>query len=601
MWQPEFHFIRPWWLLALLPWFGILIGVIKRKLAKGNWTSVCDEALLPFILKDKPIPSSRIPLMTGALAGLLTVVALAGPTWERMPSPVFRNDSGLVIALDLSRSMDANDITPSRLIRARFKIADILNRRKDGQTALLVYAGDAFTVTPLTNDTNNIASQLSALTTDIMPEQGSRADLAVKNAVALLNQAGLQQGHVLLITDEVDTAQFSAVKAALGEYKLSVLGVGTAEGAPIKAPEGGFLKDNQGKLIVPQLNAADLAGLAKQGSGVYETITANDSDSDRLLVFFDSHLQSETAQKSDLMLNQWREMGPYLLLLILPLAALSFRKGLLSICLVLMLPWPKTSEAFEWQDLWKTKDQQAQQAFRNQQYDEAASQFDQSDWKAAAHYRAGQYEEALESLKDTNELKGLYNKGNALARLGRFDEAIKAYDEVLKRNPDHEDAKHNKELVEKAKEQQQNQPQDQQENKDDKQQNSEKESKPDKNGDASENSEDKSPSSDSKQPEEQQKNEQEQQQQQSSDSEQQNKDHQNDKAAEESEAESKQNEDQTKPDEKPAEEASGKDEAELANEQWLKRIPDDPSGLLKRKFKYQYGQRGRQPVNKDEW
>jgi Ca-activated chloride channel family protein len=378
--------------------------------------------------------------------------------------------------------------------------------------------------------------------------------------------------------------------------------VGTAEGAPIKAPEGGFLKDNQGKLIVPQLNAADLAGLAKQGSGIYETMTANDSDSDRLLVFFDSHLQNETTQKSDLILDQWWEMGPYLLLLILPLAASSFRKGLLSICLIFMLPWPGTSEAFEWQDLWKTKDQQAQQSFQNQQYDAAASQFDQSDWKAAAHYRAGKYEQALESLKDTNELKGLYNKGNALARLGRFDEAIKAYDEVLKRDPDYEDAKHNKELVEKEKEQQQNQPQDKQDNKDDKQQNSENESKQDKNGDASENSEDKSPSSDSKQQEEQQK----EQEQQSSDSEQQNKDHQNDKAAEESEAASKQNEDQAKPDEKPstvkpAEEASGKDEAELANEQWLKRIPDDPSGLLKRKFKYQYGQRGRQPVNKDEW
>ncbi|MCD2449710.1 VWA domain-containing protein [Methylicorpusculum oleiharenae] len=603
MWLSEFHFIRPLWLLALLPWFAILIGVIKRKLAKGNWTSVCDEALLPFILKDKPLQSSRIPLLAGALAGFLAVVALAGPTWERMPSPVFRNDSALVIALDISRSMDANDITPSRLIRARFKIADILNRRKDGQTALLVYAGDAFTVTPLTNDTNNIASQLSALTTDIMPEQGSRADIAAKDAVALLNQAGLQQGHVLLVTDEVDTAQFSAVKAALGSYKLSVLGVGTADGAPIKAPDGGFLKDNQGTLIVPQLNAADLASLAKQGSGIYETMTANDSDSDRLLAFFDSRLQNETAQKSDLMLDQWREMGPYLLMLILPLAALSFRKGLLSICLVFMLPWPGTSEAFEWQDLWKTKDQQAQQAFQNQQYDAAASQFDQSDWKAAAHYRAGQYEQALESLKDTNELNGLYNKGNALARLGRFDEAIKAYEEVLKRKPDHEDAKHNKELVEKAKEQQQNQPQDQQDNKDDKQQDSEKESKPDKNEDSSENAEDKSPSPDSKQQEEQQKSEQEQQ---PSDSEQKNKEQQNKKANEEPQSESKQNEGQTKPDEKPsaakpAEEGAAKDEAELANEQWLKRIPDDPSGLLKRKFKYQYGQRGRQPVNKDEW
>ncbi|MEI7995113.1 MAG: VWA domain-containing protein, partial [Methylococcaceae bacterium] len=148
----EFHFIRPYWLLAFIPFVVIVALMLRNKLSHGNWSAVCDAELLPYLLQEKAVNQSRWSLTTGAIAALLVIIALAGPTWQRLPSPVFRNESALVIALDLSRSMDAEDIKPSRLIRARYKIADILKQRKDGQTALLVYSGDAFTVTPLTDD-----------------------------------------------------------------------------------------------------------------------------------------------------------------------------------------------------------------------------------------------------------------------------------------------------------------------------------------------------------------------------------------------------------------------------------------------------------------
>ena len=167
----DFHFIRPYWLLALIPFLGVFSLLLKNKLSAGNWSSVCDAELLPYLLQDKAVNDSRWTLTTGAMASLLVIIALAGPTWKRLPSPVFRNDSALVIALSLAPSMDAEDIKPSRLIRARYKISDILAQRKDGQTALLVYAGDAFTVTPLTDDTETIESQLEALTTSIMRVQ----------------------------------------------------------------------------------------------------------------------------------------------------------------------------------------------------------------------------------------------------------------------------------------------------------------------------------------------------------------------------------------------------------------------------------------------
>ena len=484
----EFHFIRPYWLLAIIPYVVIVVLMLRNKLSQGNWSAVCDAELLPYLLQEKAVNQSRWPLTTGAFAALLVIIALAGPTWQRLPSPVFRNESALVIALDLSRSMDAEDIKPSRLIRARYKIADILKQRKDGQTALLVYAGDAFTVTPLTDDTETIDSQLSALTTDIMPSEGNNTEFVLEKAVELFKQAGLQKGQILLVTDGVNLDKTLAAVKALDGYTLSILGVGTADGAPIALPEGGFLKDEQGTIVIPKLNASDLAKLAQAGKGVYQTITANDADIQTLLSTIDQPVQQQGKENKNLLLDQWEDKGPWVLLLVLPLAALSFRKGLLCFALLLLLPLPKNSYAFEWQDLWQSKDQQAQQAYKNNQFEQAAKLFENPDWKAAAHYKAGEYDKALENLKNNQSALSAYNQGNALAQSGQLEQAIKAYEKALTINPDDNDAKYNKELVEKELEKQK---QEQQQNKkqDDKQQQSKQDSQQGKEGDKSEKSE----------------------------------------------------------------------------------------------------------------
>ncbi len=620
----EFHFIRPYWLLAIIPYVVIVALMLRNKLSQGNWSAVCDAELLPYLLQEKAISQSRWPLTTGAVASLLTIIALAGPTWQRLPSPVFRNESALVIALDLSRSMDAEDVKPSRLIRARYKIADILKQRKDGQTALLVYAGDAFTVTPLTDDTETIDSQLSALTTDIMPSEGSNTELVLDKAVELFKQAGLQKGQILLVTDGANLDKTLPAVKALDGYTLSILGVGTANGAPIALPEGGFLKDEQGTIVIPKLNAGDLAKLAQAGKGVYQTITANDTDIQTLLSAVDTPVQQQGKENKNLLLNQWEDKGPWLLLLVLPLAALSFRKGLLCFALLLLLPLPKNSYAFEWQNLWQSKDQQAQQAYKNNQFEQAAKLFENPDWKAAAHYKAGEYDKALENLKNNQTALGAYNQGNALAQSGQLEQAIKAYEKALTQNPDDTDAKYNKELVEKElekqKQEQQNQDnkqdekqQEQDNNKDDKQQESKKDSQQGKEGGKSEKQ--KESEQKSEQSEEQKASEQKPEQSEEKKSEQQkadeqaspeNKEQQNkpeektpntDKAQQ---AEQKKDEDKEKSKQVPTD-AQPTDEEQQANEQWLKRIPDDPAGLLKRKFKYQYGQRGRQSDNNDDW
>ncbi len=182
---------------------------------------------------------------------------MAGPAWQRVEQPVFRSDQALVVALDLSRSMDAQDVAPSRLMRARLKILDLLERRGSGQTALVVYSSNAFTVTPLTTDTDTIAALVNSLSTDIMPSRGSYPTAAIDKGKQLLEQAGAASGEILLVTDgssSPDTERTARDLKAFG-YTLSVLAVGTAEGAPIPRLSGGFVTDQSGNLAVPRLEA----------------------------------------------------------------------------------------------------------------------------------------------------------------------------------------------------------------------------------------------------------------------------------------------------------------------------------------------------------
>lgn len=593
----DFHFLRPWWLLAILPAASLLYFLIKHKYNRGDWSQICDAELLPYILQDTPVKSRPTGWFTVGLMMLLCILALAGPTWQRLPSPAFRNDSALVIALDLSKSMDASDIKPNRISRARYKISDILKQRKDGQTALLVYSGDAFTVTPLTTDTATINSQLEALTTDIMPSPGSNTGVAMQKAADLLKQAGLAQGHILLVTDGADTDSLAKASRILGDYQLSVLALGSPEGAPIPVPGGGFLKDAQGNIVVAKLDVAELSELAARGRGIFQQVTANDDDIEQLGSVFNKPMGSDSTGQTDLQLQQWDEKGPWLLLLVLPWAALRFRKGLLAIALICLLPIPKNAMALDWQSLWQTQDQRAQKAFQQQQYDQAAKQFDNPDWRAAAQYKAGKYQEAAETLKDSQTADGHYNRGNALAKAGELQEALKAYEQTLKLDPAHADAKHNKEQVEK---QLQKDPQQKQSN----QQQSEDQSSKDQNRQdpkSSQSDQQKQDQKDQSQSQAQNQAQPDQQQQHDAD-----KPSEQPKQGEDKQTQPEQQADkpddarrspkQPKPQQAPKQAASAQqsaeqDEVKRANEQLLKRIPDEPTGLLKRKFKYQYGQR----------
>ncbi|RYZ83053.1 MAG: VWA domain-containing protein, partial [Proteobacteria bacterium] len=231
----QFHWLRPLWLIVLVPAVLLVIFLWRQKRQAYQWQQLVAPELLPFLLDGKTVQTKKSLLWFLLLAWILSVIAIAGPSWIKRPIPVEKNQNALVILLDLSYSMISEDIKPSRIARARLKIADILRERKDGQTALVAYAGEAHTVTPISDDSSTIVSLLSSMHPNIMPLQGSNTEDAVERGIQLLHDAGAMKGDLLLVTDGVVPEAFEKIQTLLAGKKihLNILGVGTTQPAPI--------------------------------------------------------------------------------------------------------------------------------------------------------------------------------------------------------------------------------------------------------------------------------------------------------------------------------------------------------------------------------
>jgi Ca-activated chloride channel family protein len=567
----QFQFLRPVWLLGLIPMLICFLAMWRINSVVTAWDKAIDKSLLPFLLDRSKNAAQRTPLIILLIAWTLAVLSMAGPVWEKLPQPVQKREDALVIVLDLSLSMFAPDHEPSRLDLAKRKLRDILSLREEGQTALVVYAGDAHTVTPLTDDVVTIAALVPSLSPNIMPLFGSNPMLAIDAAIKLLDDVEANRGKILLMTDGIsgfDQESLITAQIKSTDYELLVMGIGTEEGAPIRTNDGNLLTDEAGTIIVPKLNKNVLQSLANRVNGRYHDIQLADSDLAYLLSDLDllgDNQLSDVEEEFDV----WYETGPWLLLLVLPLAAMSFRKGwLFSISLILggglLLP-PQQAHAFEWRDLWQTKDQQAAEAYSAENHSIAASLFQSLGWQGAANYKSENYEAAVAAFSADSSADGNYNRGNSLALTGNYEEAIAAFDIAIALEPDHTDAIANKEIIEQLLEQQEAESGEQQE------------------GDSQENESEQNSESESE--EQQENSEQQDQESQEGNEDQQEQEQQNQPPEEQESSES--NSEQNTPSESNNEEF----EEQQALEQWLRRIEDDPGELLRRKFRYQYRQR----------
>jgi Ca-activated chloride channel family protein len=576
------HFLRPEWLWALLGLPAIAWAWSQRRKRANAWRDVVDPHLLPHLLEPAASLRARGALGLVLLGWTLAVVALSGPAWRQVAQPSWQSRTPLVIALDLSSATAADDLPPSRLLQAR----------DGGQVGLVAFADDAYTVAPLTDDAANVALFLDALSPDVMPIDGHRPDRAIRWSARLLAQAGFDRGDVLLLTDHGDAeANQAATEAARAGVRVSVLGLGTARGTTVRTREGGVERVS--------LDASSLHALASAGDGRYAALSAGNDDLRGLGVL--DPRGADAVSTHGRAGRAWEDAGYWLLPPLMLLALFAFRRGgaaVAAVCVVLLLP-PGLSRA---QDaapapvagtLWRRADQAA---VRRMEAGDAA-------------YRRGDFAEAARQYDGVPGADARYNLGNARAKQGRYEEAIAAYDEALRAQPAMPDAIANRQAVRAAMQRkppsgptnkQDPRAQGEQGQKDKQQAQGKPAPQPDGKPDASQGQ-------GTPQPAQQQRNARRDAQgktpptqpRSSPDKADAQAQQAADAAQRERMARALQKQQDAKPQDgkapptqaPPPRETAAERERRLANEAWLRRIPDDPGGLLRAKFRLEYERR----------
>lgn len=442
------HWFRPWWLL-LLPVLGWLLWQLwHRQKRAGRWQMILPPAFHAALLSGGNGRESKSPWLLLGLAWLLAVLALLGPGWQQVEQISQKPADPLVVVLELTPEMLATDSPPNRLEQARRKLVDLLQARSDAQTAIVVYAGSAHTLVPLSDDLATSRNLLEALRPSIMPEAGHRADLAVEKALGLLKHGGLGQGRLLLIGSSLSKQERQGIRLLLqGQApSLSILGIGSREGTPVTQESGEFLKDEQGAILILRLDSPTLKAFASEMGGRYRQARLDDKDLRGLGLLDGPQNLRDDGQR--LQLDTWADQGYWLLLPLLLLAACAGRRGWLFCLPLLLLAAPQPSYAFSFDDLWLRPDQQGQYLLKHKRPAEATEHFENPQWQGVALYEAGNYAEAARRFAEGSDAYSHYNRGNALARTGELEAAIDAYEQALEAQPDLQPAFKNKALVE---------------------------------------------------------------------------------------------------------------------------------------------------------
>ncbi len=436
-WWHDFHFLRPWWLLGLIIPCLIYVFSYRRAAARSAWYKVCDENLLNFLLVKNDGAKNSTSSAAAALAALFLVFALAGPSWIKKENPALSVENPVMILLNMSGDMWNKDVSPSRIERAKYVIKDLTKELKNTESGLIVYSKEPFMITPLSEDFSIIDNMMPALLPNIMPQDGDRLDRAIDLAVERMTGAGLQNGSIIVISSDVgerfDAALSSAAAAYDKGFGVNVINVSSKIGDKLKM-------------------------VADKGNGLYLNYNQNMEN----LVDKINDITAKEIKQSQNMQTVWEDGGWYLLWIPALFILFFFRRGFLA-ALFICFALTSTAQA----DWFLNDNQSALRKFKRQEYAEAAKQFKDFQWKAAAEYKNGDYSSAYENFSKKDDAVSLYNQGNALAKGGKIAEAIKKYEKALQKQPDFEDAEFNLEYLKKQ-QQQQNQ---QQQNKNNKKQN----------------------------------------------------------------------------------------------------------------------------------
>lgn len=556
----NFHFLRPLWLILLVLPVYFYWKFFRGINNKSSWENVCDKKLLNYLLIRGSSTQRRLIAVLSLLGFIGAILALSGPSWRKQEAPTMTPENPVMIVLNVSTDMDIDDIQPSRLERAKYKIIDMLNGLKSAQTGLIVYSGEPFLITPITDDSGIIKNLLPVIDFKIMPTNGDRLDRAIALATEKLKSGGYFNGNIVVFTADVgqyfDKALEAARQAKDQHYAVSVIGVNAESNEKLKL-------------------------VSQYGGGVYEPIAGNDTDIQKLDNFINERISE--LRLSENKQSTWIDEGYYLTIIPFLCCLYFFRKGIFVI--LALLAFSTQAEA----GFFLNNNQEALKAYDAGDYKTAGEKFENSAWKASALYRQGNYNAAYEHFGKANDATALYNQGNALAKGGKIKEAIAKYEEVLKLEPNHEDAKFNLEYLKKEQEKQQ-QNQQQQQNSEDQQEQSQSDENKSQNNSGDDNSaqNQQSPQNNeqNEQPDEQKQDDNQQatspenNQEPQGDNNDQNGDIQDQKGEE---AEDQNQEKDKKPSGGDVQEGEEDkyDEKRQARAQQYREIPEDPGGLLR--------------------
>ncbi len=419
----NFEFIRPWLLLLLLFPAGLYFFRLKNGSGYSSWQKACDKNLLEFLLVKSPQSGQKMRIFLVYLGLITAVLAAAGPSWQKNAAPVLVKENPLMILLDMSSDMLADDIRPNRLVRAKIEISDLLAQVQNAETGLIVYSDEPFVVSPLSADSALVVNLLPALDRNIMPINGNRLDRAINLAVEKIHAAGYTNGSIVVFSATAGTrfelTQEAARQAARQNIYVSVMNMAAAD------------QDN-------------LPEIAKAGKGIMAGVT----NVEALVSFLNTNDHSRLKETANQMARR-ADNGWYFLALPMLCCLYFFRRGFLAV--VLILSWSSSVSA----GFWFSDDYDAKKLFERQDYPAAAKLFSDPRWRAAALYRGRDYEGAGRYFQEGSGIEDQYNYGNAFAKAGKNSEAIEVYEKVLKAAPDHEDAKYNLEYLKKQQQQQQ--------------------------------------------------------------------------------------------------------------------------------------------------
>ncbi|PRY26801.1 Ca-activated chloride channel family protein [Aliiruegeria haliotis] len=415
------HLLRPWWLLAV-PLIGLLWWRVRKRTDAGE---TAPDGIAPHLAEALTVgdgDARRVEVIDlVCLALLLLALAASGSTWSRVPNPLLAQTAPLVVALEVSPSMEAPDLPPYRLERAKFKILDLVDRRAGARTALIAYGSTAHRVAPLTEDPNILRAMLEALSTEVMPGEGDNATAALELARAELAKSETP-GAILFVLDELNAADAAAF-APQGEGDAPVIFL---VAAPAGSPTG----------ALDQVAGAEVIQLS-----------ADDSDIDRI------EAAAASAYRAALLGDErldWDDRGWMLGWLAMPLVLIWFRRGwsvrwALAFALAAGLhPSAARADVIDW---FFTPDQQGMMAYRGKDFRAAGEVFLDPMWRALSMFRAGQYPEAADVYSRLDTAAAAFGEGMARTRNREYRPAIAAYERALELQPDFPEAAWNLEVT----------------------------------------------------------------------------------------------------------------------------------------------------------